>query len=346
MKRMIAAVLVLAAVLGTLLGVKIYAQRAALLGAAGGSGVVEGTTVRLSSRAGGRITEVLVREGQAVAAGDVVLRLDCVEPQAALAQTQAQLEGARQQAIAAERAAGAASSAAGAARASVQAADAGARAAGVQTDAARRQASRMDAVQTDVSAAQLDQVRTTAEGMQAQADLARAQRRAGSAQAQAAQQQAGAAGAQAAAAEQGIKAAEAAVQRAQLTQDECEVRSPRAGLVQLLPYETGELVGPGATLATVVDLRIVQASFYLPNADLGAARPGGSATVQADAWPDRAFTGTIATVATEAEFTPRNVQTRTDRDRLVYKVTVDVPNEDGALRPGMPVEVRLLGTGD
>lgn len=54
------------------------------------------------------------------------------------------------------------------------------------------------------------------------------------------------------------------------------------------------------------------------------------------------FTGRVRTVATQAEFTPRNIQTRTDRDRLVYRVEVEVDNDDGALRPGMPVEVTLL----
>src|SRR5690606_37169656 len=107
-------------------------------------------------------------------------------------------------------------------------------------------------------------------------------------------------------------------------------------------FEQGELVGPGATLATLVDLHVVTATFYLPNAELGAGRPGADATVVADAWPDRTFEGRVTRVATEPEFTPRNIQTRTDRDRLVYKVEVTVSNPEGALRPGMPVEVRLV----
>jgi HlyD family secretion protein len=120
------------------------------------------------------------------------------------------------------------------------------------------------------------------------------------------------------------------------------VTAQRAGTVQLLPWEVGELVGPGMVLATLVDLTTAKASFYLPHADLAAARAGGRAEVRADAWPDRVFTGTVAVVATEAEFTPRNIQTRTDRDRLVYRVEVDVDNPDRELRPGMPVEVLLV----
>jgi HlyD family secretion protein len=89
----------------------------------------------------------------------------------------------------------------------------------------------------------------------------------------------------------------------------------------------------------------VKATFYLPNAEVGAVRPGARAVVVADAFPGERFEGTVRTVALEAEFTPRNIQTRTDRDRLVYPVEVTVRNRDGKLRAGMPVQVTLEGTG-
>ena len=65
----------------------------------------------------------------------------------------------------------------------------------------------------------------------------------------------------------------------------------------------------------------------------------------ADAYPGETFAGTIRHVSTKAEFTPKNVQTREDRDRLVYGVEVVIPNPDGKLRPGMPAEVSIDGTG-
>ena len=74
-------------------------------------------------------------------------------------------------------------------------------------------------------------------------------------------------------------------------------------------------------------------------------KPGAPAVVVADAWPGERFEGTVRTVSLEAEFTPRNIQTRTDRDRLVYPVEVTVRNRDGKLRAGMPVQVTLTGTG-
>jgi HlyD family secretion protein len=87
----------------------------------------------------------------------------------------------------------------------------------------------------------------------------------------------------------------------------------------------------------------VKATFYLANAEIGAVRTGAPAVAVADAWPGVTFAGKVSNVAVAAEFTPRNIQTRTDRDRLVYPVEVVIPNADGKLHPGMPVQVTLSG---
>ncbi len=129
--------------------------------------------------------------------------------------------------------------------------------------------------------------------------------------------------------------------RARLLVDECDVRAPRDAEVSKLPHEQGELVQPSTTLVRLVDLSEVTATFYLPNAEIGAVKPGGRAKVVADAWPGEVFEGTVKTVYLEAAFTPRNIQTRTDRDRLVYPIEVAVTNRDGKLRDGMPVQVTL-----
>jgi HlyD family secretion protein len=113
-------------------------------------------------------------------------------------------------------------------------------------------------------------------------------------------------------------------------------------VVETLPFEVGELVGPGMPVASVVDMDEVHATFYLPNAELGDVVVGQVATLVADAWPDRSFEGKVVRVGPEAAFTPRNVQTRTDRDRLVYPVEVRVPNPEHTLRPGMPVQITLV----
>ena len=123
--------------------------------------------------------------------------------------------------------------------------------------------------------------------------------------------------------------------------EECVVRAPRGGVVEAVYYERGEIVSPGAVVARVVDLTDVRATFYLPNAELAEARTDRAAELVADAWPGQRFAGRVITVANEAEFTPRNIQTRTDRDRLVYAIEIAVPNPEGRLRPGMPVQVTL-----
>src|SRR5262249_55422901 len=149
-----------------------------------------------------------------------------------------------------------------------------------------------------------------------------------------------AAAAQAAA--DGARAAAAAEQRAEILANECVVKTPRGGVIETLPYEVGELVQPGMPVAAVVDLHLVHATFYVPTAELGDAKVGQTAKVIADAWPGKVFEGKVVRVGPEAAFTPRNVQTRTDRDRLVYPVEVDIPNPDQQLRPGMPVQVTLF----
>jgi HlyD family secretion protein len=203
------------------------------------------------------------------------------------------------------------------AEARVAAARAQAGATEAQRGAAERQAKRLERLPEDVAAASVDQSLSGAAGLARQGDAARAQ----------------------------IRATEAAVARARLLVGECTLRAPRDAEIADLPHEEGELVAPGAILVRLVDLSEPIATFYLPNAEVGAVRPGARAVVVADAFPGEQFEGTVRTVAIEAEFTPRNIQTRSDRDRLVYPIEVVVRNRDGKLRAGMPVQVTLPGTG-
>ncbi|MBM4320856.1 MAG: HlyD family efflux transporter periplasmic adaptor subunit, partial [Deltaproteobacteria bacterium] len=141
-----------------------------------------------------------------------------------------------------------------------------------------------------------------------------------------------------------IAAAQAMLLRAATLVAECRLAAPHDGYVQTRAYEVGEVVMPGSRILTLVDIGEVKAIFYLPNAELDAAQPGRPVTVVADAMPERSFAGAVRRVGVSAEFTPRNVQTRADRDRLVYAVEVAIPNAEGLLRPGMPVEIVVPGT--
>jgi HlyD family secretion protein len=93
----------------------------------------------------------------------------------------------------------------------------------------------------------------------------------------------------------------------------------------------------------LVDLVEVKLTFYLPNAEIGAVANGRTASVAVDAYPGERFTGEVTAVAMQAAFTPRNIQTRTDRDRLVYPIEVTIANPKLRLRPGMPAEAHLDG---
>jgi HlyD family secretion protein len=138
-----------------------------------------------------------------------------------------------------------------------------------------------------------------------------------------------------------VQALEAQVANALLWVAECTIRAPRAGTLERVYYEPGELVSVGAKVARLIDPARAEITFYLANVDVDQARVGMRAEVKADAYPGRTFVGTVKRIGLEAEFTPRNVQTRSDRDRLVYPVEVGVSEHKGLLRTGMQAVVSL-----
>jgi HlyD family secretion protein len=310
-----------------------------------GSGEIEGVEVDISSRIAARVAELHVRRGSQVKKGDVLVTLDCADTQAQLDEAEARVAAARAQAAGALASVEASRRQREAAAATQLAAKAQAEALAAQRDAALRQANRLEALANDVAQSNRDLSQASAENLSHQAQAAKAQFAASSEQARAAVAAISASGASAAAAEAALKAAEAGVARARLLAAECRLVAPRDGLVDEVPREVGELVFAGQPLVKLVDISSVKATFYLPNAELGAAQPGTSARVVADAWPNETFEGEVRAVSAQAEFTPRNIQTRSDRDRLVYPVEVWVDNPHHKLRPGMPVEVTLAQNG-
>jgi HlyD family secretion protein len=336
--------LVLVGLLAGVLAWRLHVQGRATRGPAGGTGEIEGTVVDLASRLSARLAAVPVKKGRMVRKGELVAAFDCADTAAALAEAEGKAASALAQAEVARAQARSARDGEQASRAVASAAEAQGAALGTQRDAARRQAARLEALGDDVAFSSRDQSRASADGLAAQVEAARAQAGAARRQALAAASAAAGAGGQVAAAEASLRAARGAAERARLLVAECELRAPLDAVVSELPHEPGELLGPGQVVARLVDLSEVKATFYLPNAELAAARPGGRAVVRADAFPGERFEGVIASVAAEAEFTPRNIQTRSDRDRLVYPIEVRLPNPGLKLRPGMPVEVSLPGT--
>ena len=121
----------------------------------------------------------------------------------------------------------------------------------------------------------------------------------------------------------------------------CEIASPLAGTVLDIYHEPGELVGPGARLMTLADLSEVWCYVYVPQPVLARIKPGMAVTGLLPEVKGKKLPGYVARIREEAEFTPKNVQTREERTRLVYGVKVAFKNADGLLKPGMTIEVRL-----
>jgi len=145
-----------------------------------------------------------------------------------------------------------------------------------------------------------------------------------------------------------IRAAEARLAQAQASVDllrktisDCTITSPVNGVVTRRPVEAGELISPGATVLTVSELDNVHIMIYVTEKELGRVGLGREAEVTIDSAPGRMFKGRVTYISPEAEFTPKNVQTREDRVKLVFGVKVEVPNPDGLLKPGMPADALL-----
>jgi HlyD family secretion protein len=117
--------------------------------------------------------------------------------------------------------------------------------------------------------------------------------------------------------------------------------SPITGVVLDRSVEAGEVVFPGMVLMTIGDIRNPWVRVYIEEPDIGKVRIGQKALVVTDAYPKRQFTGTLRYISSEAEFTPKNVQTREERVKLVYEAKVYLANEEGILKPGMPADVSL-----
>jgi HlyD family secretion protein len=121
----------------------------------------------------------------------------------------------------------------------------------------------------------------------------------------------------------------------------CTVTSPIDGRVMAVYHEPAEWVTPGTKLLTVGDLSEVWAYFFVPQTSLVSIAVGMPVTGLLAERKETRFEGRVTHIADKAEFTPKNVQTRSERTRLVYRVKVTFPNTGGVLKPGMTLEAKL-----
>ena len=136
-----------------------------------------------------------------------------------------------------------------------------------------------------------------------------------------------------------LAAAEARIEQIDQQIRDATVVSPTAGIVTEKLVEPGELLAPATAIAIVTDLGDAWLTAYVDEAAVGGLKLGQEARVVTDDGTER--TGRLTFINSEAEFTPKNVQTKDERVKFVYRIKIALPNEDGFYKPGMPAEAHL-----
>ena len=290
------------------------------------NGRIEAVTVDLGTRVTGRVTEVLVREGDRVKAGDVLVRVDLGETSIAVAREQAGVRAA--EARAADLQAGSRSAEIGLAEAEV--ADRRA-AVGLAAKDAQRQTSLAN--EGVVGARDRDQARTELE--RARAALTVGEERLVLAREGSRPKQTAAARAEA-------DRAAVVLEQSVVVAKENEVRAPADGVIVHRLAEPGQVVGAGQPAITMAFADRLFVRTFIPETRLGKVKMGAAATVTVDAFPGRAFAAHITEISPEAEFTPKAVETSSERVNLVYAAKADLDRGwSEPLVPGQPAEVTV-----
>ena len=119
------------------------------------------------------------------------------------------------------------------------------------------------------------------------------------------------------------------------------LQAPTTGVVLTREAELGEVVGPGTPIVTLADLDHLWLRAYVSETDLGRIRLGQPIKVTTDTYPGKNYEGKLSFIASDAEFTPKTVQSRNERTTLVYKIKIDLVNPNHELKPGMPADAIL-----
>jgi HlyD family secretion protein len=341
------------------------------------SGTVETREIQIGSKVGGRVTAVAVDEGQVVKAGMPLVRFESDELKAQREQAQAQVEqaqadlsrlerGYRPEEIAQTHAAE------GEQGALLEAAKKGPRVQELEQAQADYAAAQADAVNAEatfkrmemlvrgetISRLQFDDAQakrdTTAQKAESlrqrlallqagtrKEDLEAAEERYRQAQAAAELMRRGYRKEDVAAARGRLAQAVARVNELEVRLKEAELDAPADGVVQVVSVRSGDLVAPGRIVVTMLEFSQLWVKIYVPETELGRVMVGQTGAVEVDSFAGREFAGHVEQIGSEAEFLPRNVQTRDDREHQVFGVKVRVDNADGVLKSGMSATVRL-----
>jgi len=138
-----------------------------------------------------------------------------------------------------------------------------------------------------------------------------------------------------------IDLARAALAQAAIQLEYTRLRSPLDGTVVSRNIEPGETVNIGREVITVSDLSRVDLKIFVDETQIGKVKPGRKAEVKIDTFPDKPFAGFVSFVSPEGEFTPKIIQTKKERVKLVYLVKISIANPTKELKAGMPADAKL-----
>ena len=138
-----------------------------------------------------------------------------------------------------------------------------------------------------------------------------------------------------------LKMSRAALKTSEVRLRDSVIYATLNGIVLRKNIEEGETVGPGTSIFTVGDLENPWIKVYVKEDKLGQVKLGQTAQVMTDSYPGKKYEGTVTYISSEAEFTPKNVQTQEERVKLVFGVKVSVKNVNNELKPGMPADVKI-----
>jgi membrane fusion protein YbhG len=305
------------------------------------SGYVEATDVRVAAEVGGRLLEVRVNEGDRVATGDPIARIDTADAELALRRTQAERGQAAAQLALLK--AGSRPEDIRQAQSQVQAAQADVKAAQADADAAGADVARFE----NLLKANAGSVKQRDDAV-TRRDVAAARVRGAQDRAQAAADtlarfKAGSRPQEIEAAAARVAGIDAQIDTIRKNIADAMVAAPAGGIVTSKILHGGEMVAPHAPIVVVTDLDHAWANVYVDERLVPQLKIGQAAALVTDG--GQRLSGTITFISPKAEFTPRNVQTAEERSKLVYRIKVAADNRDGVLKPGMPVEADLSGGG-
>lgn len=290
------------------------------------SGNIEVTDAEVSFKIAGRVTRRNVDEGQQVAKGDIVALLDDLDLKAELAMRDAELRSA--EALLSELKAGSRPLEIEVAKARM--ASARAERERLESDFGRTERLLKSSVASEEEFAQAKGVYEVAVAREREADEQLKLVVEGPRQEQIEQARAQ------------VEQAKAAQVLARARLSYATVAAPFSGVVLSKNVEPGEYVAPGTPVVTIGDLERPWLRAYINETDLGRVKLGQRAEVRTDTYPDRHYAGTISFIASQAEFTPKNVQTEKERVKLVYRIKIELENPKQELKPGMPADAEIL----